>query len=126
MALFEHSRNGWKIEQQELSKPGKVRAKVDDVTLWVERDPESGKWILSSAEYARRQEGKRPVQFNLVSHADLQLGRPGEHTSGLIEALRAYWEEWRKSKGGVLERLAALEESEKAINADVEPEEAPS
>lgn len=117
--MFEHSSGGWHVEQRELSKPGKVRVKIDDaITLWCER-AEDGTWILNSADYARRREGKRPVVFQILRGADLQLGRPG-FPDPVYEALRNYWDAWRKSEGGVLERLAALEESEKAINAEVE------
>lgn len=116
--MFEHSSGGYKVEQQELSKPGKVRVKIDDaVTLWCERT-ESGTWILNSIDYARRREGKRPVVYQILRRADLRLGI--HHPDPIFEALNNYWNAWRKSEGGILERLAALEESEKAINAEVE------
>lgn len=116
--MFEHTRHGWHVEQQELSKPGKVRVKVDDVTMWCER-AEGGGWILNSLEYARRREGKRPVVFKILGRADLQLGLPGQ-PGELPDALTAYWNAWRKSEGGILERLKDLEERDRAINAEVE------
>lgn len=117
--MFETTYNGWKVEQQELSKPGKVRVRVDDVTAWCERQ-EDGTWILTSLEYARRKEGRRPTVFKILSYVDLKIGDERQALP-MREALRAYWRAWRKSPEGVLERIAALEQADVPINADVEP-----
>lgn len=110
--MFEHSHGGWKIEQTTVGNPHKVRAKVDDLTCWVERI--EGAWVLSAVEYARRDGDKKPDQFRVLSNADQQLEVPGTKEIKLVAALRRYWEAWRASPGGLIERL---EDVEKKIEA---------